>query len=245
MRILIIDDEPDVRDIAEACLSGHQVLSAASAEEGLRLAGRETPDLILLRESLIRGTHTEETLERFRSDRLAREIPIVLLADTSARAGLDGLLNSGVSGVVVTPIRPATFEREVIDAARGRSSDVPSSASGETLNAETVNALRELQTDDDPTFFSDLVGAFLTDVPLRLSRLRIAADRGQLDAVADEAHSLKSSSGNVGAEAMAKAASELEVTARKGLRGELGVRIRSLEHTFASTRQALVQLTDT
>jgi signal transduction histidine kinase len=49
-RILVVDDEPDVRAIVEIVLreAGHTVINAKDGEEALALAARERPDLILL-----------------------------------------------------------------------------------------------------------------------------------------------------------------------------------------------------
>lgn len=48
LQVLLIDDEPQTLDLLEQALAGtYQVLRASTAEEGLRLAVRHTPDLIL------------------------------------------------------------------------------------------------------------------------------------------------------------------------------------------------------
>ena len=49
-RVVLIEDEPDLREIVEYNLAqaGHRVLAAASAEAGLRLVRETLPDLVLL-----------------------------------------------------------------------------------------------------------------------------------------------------------------------------------------------------
>ena len=49
-KILIVDDEKNIRDIIIYNLKkeGYQILQAADGEEGVRLAMEEEPDLILL-----------------------------------------------------------------------------------------------------------------------------------------------------------------------------------------------------
>ncbi|KUP98253.1 response regulator transcription factor [Thermobifida cellulosilytica] len=49
-RVLVIDDEPNIRDLVQAALRFHgfEVITAASGGEGLALARSERPDLILL-----------------------------------------------------------------------------------------------------------------------------------------------------------------------------------------------------
>ena len=50
VRVLVIDDEPDVILLCRVNLEfeGHEVLEAGSGEEGLAIAERELPDLIVL-----------------------------------------------------------------------------------------------------------------------------------------------------------------------------------------------------
>ncbi|MBL9136029.1 MAG: response regulator transcription factor [Verrucomicrobiales bacterium] len=49
-RLLVVEDEVSMRTVLEDCLArhGYRVLTARDGEEGLRRAGEETPDLILL-----------------------------------------------------------------------------------------------------------------------------------------------------------------------------------------------------
>ena len=50
MKILVIDDSPDALAVARIRLAqeGHEILCAGGGREGLEVAGREEPDLILL-----------------------------------------------------------------------------------------------------------------------------------------------------------------------------------------------------
>ena len=49
-KILVIDDEPEIAELVQDCLEGRgfQILKAAHADEGMAIAQREKPDLILL-----------------------------------------------------------------------------------------------------------------------------------------------------------------------------------------------------
>ncbi len=80
MNLLIIDDDDTLRSllVAELQRFGHSVASAATAEEGLRLAQEPEPDVVLLDLSLPDQTGLE-VLKRLRSERPALEV-IVLTA---------------------------------------------------------------------------------------------------------------------------------------------------------------------
>src|SRR5690606_32328217 len=49
-KLLVIEDEPDVRNVMEynLALAGHEVVSAGDGRQGLRLAREIKPDLVLL-----------------------------------------------------------------------------------------------------------------------------------------------------------------------------------------------------
>jgi len=77
-RILLIEDEPQVRRYLRTSLPSHgyRVLEAATGEEGLRLASVEVPDLVLLD----LGLPDMDGLEVARRLREWSEVPIVVLS---------------------------------------------------------------------------------------------------------------------------------------------------------------------
>jgi two-component system, OmpR family, phosphate regulon response regulator PhoB len=60
-RILVVEDEADIRDVLEYNLKreGHEVVLASTAKDGLRLARERRPDLVLLDLMLPDGSGTE------------------------------------------------------------------------------------------------------------------------------------------------------------------------------------------
>ena len=68
-RILVIDDEPVLRNSLEVALSslGYEVLMARTGEEGLELFRRENPDLVLL-DHWLPGMNGDEVLRRIREE---------------------------------------------------------------------------------------------------------------------------------------------------------------------------------
>jgi HPt (histidine-containing phosphotransfer) domain-containing protein len=84
-----------------------------------------------------------------------------------------------------------------------------------SLQSEVIDSLRELGA-DDPTFFASLLNLFLQSVPNRIHELRQAIDLGQPLKVKAEAHTLKSSAGNIGAMRMSALCRDLEMLAFTG-----------------------------
>ncbi len=81
MKILVADDEPTIREIAEDLLvaAGYNVLAAGDGEEALRLVHAEHPDLILLDLMLPKMTGFHVLQEIKKNSRVAK-IPILILS---------------------------------------------------------------------------------------------------------------------------------------------------------------------
>jgi DNA-binding response OmpR family regulator len=80
MKILIVDDEPDLVSTVAYRLkfADCQVVTAANGQEGLGLAEAEQPDLILLDTNMpVMNGH--EMLERLRADAKLKDIPVIML----------------------------------------------------------------------------------------------------------------------------------------------------------------------
>lgn len=115
MKILIIDDEPDVRRISQLSLStvgGMEVIAAASAEEGIRAACEQAPDAILLDVSMP-GTDGPATLFLLRSDPATARIPVIFVTAKAMAAELDHLRSLGAVGVITKPFRAMELPAQV------------------------------------------------------------------------------------------------------------------------------------
>src|ERR1700737_3348546 len=99
--VLLIDDEPKIRRFLRAGfeLSGFSVLEAENADEGLKAATFNTPDLIILDLSLP-DLHGTEVLERLRS---WSNVPVIILSVVSNEDDKVRLLQAGADDYVVKP----------------------------------------------------------------------------------------------------------------------------------------------
>src|SRR5262245_20928812 len=86
-RILVIDDEPAIRDTMRMILEcdGHDVIAASSGQEGLTLAERESPDLVFL-DVKMPGLDGLEVLSRLRGTNEALPVVIISAHGTAATA---------------------------------------------------------------------------------------------------------------------------------------------------------------
>ena len=101
-RILLIEDDKFLRKACEVSLKkrGLTVLTAIDGEEGLREARANVPDLILL-DMLMPKMSGLETLEALKKDEQTRNIPVVILSNSSVDSRIQQATALGASGYLV------------------------------------------------------------------------------------------------------------------------------------------------
>lgn len=121
MKVLVIDDEADIRLIVRVSLRqrGHGVSEASSGRDGLRTARAERPDVILL-DVMMPEMDGPATLEAIRADPETSRIPVVFLTAKAMRSEIERLRALGAAGVLVKPFDPLTLggQLEVVLAKR-------------------------------------------------------------------------------------------------------------------------------
>ena len=119
MKVLIVDDEEDIRKIARLSLErvgGMQVIEASTGADGVRLAASETPDAILL-DVMMPALDGPGTLRLLRENAETESIPVVFLTAKAMPSELDRLKGLGARGVLTKPFDPMTLParfREVL-----------------------------------------------------------------------------------------------------------------------------------
>lgn len=114
-RILVVDDEDDVREISRLSLErigGHEVLTARSGAEALAVAVQERPDLVLL-DVMMPGTDGPATLAAFRDEEVTAGIPVVFLTAKARASDQAELLALGAAGVITKPFDPLRLATEL------------------------------------------------------------------------------------------------------------------------------------
>ena len=103
-RILIVEDEPAIRDmVAFALRKGeYEPIHAGDAREAQAAIADRVPDLILL-DWMLPGTSGLELARRWRKESLTREVPIIMLTARGEENDRVGVLEVGVDYYVVKP----------------------------------------------------------------------------------------------------------------------------------------------
>jgi CheY-like chemotaxis protein len=107
-RILVIDDEEDIRKMFQRLLSeeGYEVLTAAQGQEGLSLMEEELPDLVVL-DIAMPVMDGYQFLEKVKGDPRTRGIPVIVISavdtdiDRLGELGTDEFLGKPFSNTVL------------------------------------------------------------------------------------------------------------------------------------------------
>ena len=124
--ILIIDDEEDVKAIAQMGLemaANWEVVTASSGKEGLTLAETKQPDVILL-DLMMPDWDGKETLKQLKNNPNTANIPVILMTAKTQSAIAMGLAEGEIAseteieklaivGVITKPFRPLQLPEQI------------------------------------------------------------------------------------------------------------------------------------
>lgn len=114
-RVLVVDDEVDIREVARAALEGTakwHVRTAASGPEGMELAASDPPEAILL-DLMMPGMDGLATLRTLRGDPRTAQVPVLLMTARVMPEDLARYEHVDVQGVVAKPFDPLALAEEI------------------------------------------------------------------------------------------------------------------------------------
>lgn len=115
MKALVIDDEEDVRFVAEVSLGrvgGMTVAVASSGAEGILVARREQPDFILL-DMMMPGMDGAATFRALRESPETASIPVVFLTAKAMASEVRRLEELGAKAVILKPFDPMSLAADI------------------------------------------------------------------------------------------------------------------------------------
>ena len=111
------------------------------------------------------------------------------------------------------------------------------------IEREIMDKAKEWVGEYGEDFLVELIDVYLDDAPARMEQLQRAVDGGDAEAISREAHTLKSSSANVGAMTLAAMAQQIELAGRGGgTTDSLAEAVGRMAAAFAQVKATLVAL---
>lgn len=105
--ILVIDDEPDIREVMRFALesSDFRVMEAGHADEARKLLSNETPDLILL-DWMLPGRSGLELAQQLKQSPKTKSIPIIMVSARGEEEDRVKGLDTGADDYIAKPFSP-------------------------------------------------------------------------------------------------------------------------------------------
>ena len=116
-RILIIDDEDDIREVAALSLetvAGWEVAVASSGAQGLARAIEYQPDAILL-DVMMPGMDGPTTFRELRKNPVTAHIPVLLLTAKVQSSDQRRFADLDVNAILFKPFDPLTLSTQMAD----------------------------------------------------------------------------------------------------------------------------------
>jgi CheY-like chemotaxis protein len=111
IRILLVDDEPDIREVVDVSLGldpQFRTRACASGADALVMAARWSPSLILL-DVMMPLMDGPTTLANLRKNPGTAHIPVLFLTARTRSAEIEQYISLGVQGVLSKPFDPMTL----------------------------------------------------------------------------------------------------------------------------------------
>jgi diguanylate cyclase (GGDEF)-like protein len=107
IKILVVDDDPDIRDVLKLTLAeeNYEVLEAADGEEALKIINTRTPNLVLL-DYRIPKMDGRQVCRLVKKDLLLSHLPIIMVTGSGDTSDKVGGIDAGADDYVVKPFEP-------------------------------------------------------------------------------------------------------------------------------------------
>lgn len=115
MKVLLVDDEEDIRKIGARCLEalgGLQVVVASTVDEALAVALREAPDVILM-DMMMPGKDGLTALSQMRQMPTLAATPVIFMTAKVQQSEVEHYVACGAAGVIAKPFDPMTLAADV------------------------------------------------------------------------------------------------------------------------------------
>jgi PAS domain S-box-containing protein len=250
--ILLVEDNVINQQVALGILqiSGYSVTVVNNGREALDAHAQGGFDLILMDCHMPEMDGYEATRAIRQRERAAgsRRVPIIALtANAMARdreecldAGMDDHLSKPFNMLALQELLERWMTRSDASATQAAALAAQATAkAAEVLDREVLTQLAKVRTNGRPELLTRVIKLYVAESPALIESLKEAARSGDGPRMASSAHSLKSSSANVGAVVLSRYCAEAEASARRADAEEARRCIARIETEHRSVQTAL------
>jgi two-component system, sensor histidine kinase and response regulator len=253
--ILLAEDNPVNQEVAQYMLQGFgcTVDVANNGKEALLAIDEKTYDIVLMDCTMPEMDGYSATLEirRKQNNGALPHFPIIALTANAIEGDREKCLIAGMDDYLAKPftaeallriikswVQPSSTSNSAI--AMETMIPEPPKASDTTINEAALALIRNLDTSGDGNeLLRRIISIYLDNASSQLEMLEQAWAKGEIETIHSISHTLKSSSGQVGANALAELCREVENQARNHLYDSSGEMLARIQREFSNAQTAL------
>ena len=251
LRILLAEDNTVNQKVTLLTLKklGYHADVVSNGVEVLDMVSRQVYDVVLMDVEMPKMDGLEATrhILEMMSEQRPRIIAITAYAMEGDRVRF---LDAGMDDYISKPLRL----EELIRVLKQSKSTLPSGENREDevisiaaiIDVRVIKSLRDMAGVNADKILTEIIDNYLEDAPQLLQQIREALAQADSDALRIAAHTLRSSSANLGAIVLAQLCKELEALGQEGITSNPEKLLESLEksyQTFKTTLQNFVGIT--
>ncbi len=245
-RVLVAEDNAVNQKVALLLLAklGYRAEAVGNGVEAVEAVQRIPYDLILMDCQMPELDGYEATARIRALEGPQRHVPIVAMTANAMEGDRDRCLAAGMNDYIPKPVREADLAAML----SRWTAATPAAARAEqpaSVDRAVIADLRQLSPPGEPSFVDELIDAFLEDTPAQLAAMRAALAAGDSAALHAAAHSLKGSSGALGARRLSALCAQLEGLARAAALDDAVLPFEALADEFHVVRADLHTLRST
>jgi CheY-like chemotaxis protein len=255
--ILLVEDNLINQQVALGILQiqGYNVTVANHGREALDAHAQGAFDLILMDCHMPEMDGFEATREIRGRERASpgRHVPIIALTANAMAQDREACLNAGMDDHLSKPFSmltlqemlnrwtPKTPQAESTASAPAPAAQAARAAANSTqvIDRQVLDQLGKVRTNGKPELLTRVIKLYLVESPKLIQKLKQAAKAANAPEMASQAHSLKSSSANVGAKVLSRYCEDLEASARRADTEEARRILAKVESEHGSVQAAL------
>ncbi len=265
-RVLLAEDSPVNQAVAQGMLAHMGCLADFVTDGRAAVAAATTTryDLVLMDCMMpgLDGFEATAEIRRWEREHPARDRTVVVALTANAMvgdrerclaAGMDDYLSKpfreeGLRAMLTRWLPPAVASGEEermrrndggAQPAADGGAQVPAASAAPAVDLSVIEALRELQAPGAPDIRQRVITLYLQQTPAQLQELRTGLERDDSSAMLRAAHTMKSSSANVGAGGLAELCRDLESRLRQPGGDADAPRIAAIEAEYSRVRRDL------
>ncbi len=248
VRILLAEDNRVNQEVAKTMLKrfGFVVDVANNGQEALLALENNVYDLVLMdcMMPVMDGYAATAEIRRRQQEGLLPGFPIIALTANALGGDREKCLAAGMDDYQAKPFKKEAILQMVNKwtkpSAQSELTPAPSVWSeARAFNREALEAIRELDPDSSDQLLHELIVLYLENTQELLQNLRDGFAAGDTHKIMNAAHTLKSSSRQVGAEALGVLCATVERDAKEGRFDASGKVLSDIDQAFAGAKQVL------